>query len=285
MIPYKIDTELFTNISLNKILMYLEYKGWKKQKEVEGIASVWSYIKKDKKISVLVPLDKEFADFEIKMEELVTVLAKVEERHKTEILKALENTSSIAKEKNREVIDIKIQFLEKNQHEVSAKEIGTVLTSLQDFFCSIESLKSETVRKRFEKNSRKSELELSLIDTFQGSFGIRVALPEHRQPDLFENLVAEQAAESFIALIQVSSNDNYEILRKEIEKLPDEPLVKFKILIKSFMELDSDLIIEWGSVNPEKGAITKLPLHKIVQAFEIVSKVELERIKLLIDPR
>lgn len=71
---FGLDAELMSRISPNKIAMYLEYKKWRKEKEASGIASLWSYIKNNKKISVLLPLDSDLSDFEIKIEELVTVL-------------------------------------------------------------------------------------------------------------------------------------------------------------------------------------------------------------------
>lgn len=272
--------ELISTISPEKTAIYLEYKGWHKDKEVEGVISLWSKNNnnRDKKITILLPLDNEFADFEIKMEELVTVLSRVEKRAKAEILKVLVSTSVIAKEKNRELIDIKIEFEDRNQHEVSAKKIGLVLKSLEDFFGSIADNRIKNLKDINQKNLIKEELQLSLIDSFQGSFGLRVGLAQPQQLNLFDTL-AQEAAEDFMNLIKASSLDNVEKLRQEIERYQGEPSVRFKYLIKYFMELESDLVLEWGSVNPEKGGITKFPFYKIVQAFDVISKFELDNKK------
>ena len=100
---------MIQEISPAKLTEYLEYKGWTKEREAEGIASIWSLIKTNKRITLLLPLNKEFADFEIKVEELLLTLSKVEERPEVEILKALANLSVIAQRGDREVIDIKIE--------------------------------------------------------------------------------------------------------------------------------------------------------------------------------
>jgi hypothetical protein len=86
----RLDRELIQNISPTKIADYLHYKGWRKEKEVEGIASLW-YRKNqnNEKIILLLPLDNEFADFAIKIEELLSVVAKFEKRAEAEVLKAL----------------------------------------------------------------------------------------------------------------------------------------------------------------------------------------------------
>lgn len=281
MAPDNLDVESIATISPEKIAMYLKYKRWQKEKEVEGVASIWSYITTDKRVSVLLPLDKSFADFEIKIEELIAVLVKIERRPETEILKALQSTSIIARQKNREIIDLKLQFSETDKHEVLVREIGTVLKSLQDFFSSIGNLKSKTIREKKQKANIKAELQLSLLDTFHGSFGIRIGLAKlkykYKQLELFDDVpITEGTAEDFMNLMKASGSNNPEKLRREIEKFRGEPSIKFKTLIKSLMELESDLVLEWGSVNPEKGAIAELPLHKIVEAFEIIRKVELE---------
>jgi len=83
------NTELIQALSLEKIAMYLTSKGWKKKKEAEGIASIWRYASNGREVSILLPIDKEFGDFEIKMEDLILLIAEVESRPQSEILNTL----------------------------------------------------------------------------------------------------------------------------------------------------------------------------------------------------
>ncbi|MFB2876922.1 hypothetical protein [Floridanema aerugineum] len=272
----KIETQSIQDISPKKVEMYLKYKGWKKKKEVQGVASIWFNDLQPRDVNILLPLDKDFADFEIKIIRLIEVLSAVEERPEAEVLKALQSTSTVAKNENREIIDLKIQFFETDKHEAPAKEIGSVLKSTQDFFEALGNRIVKNVKKRFNKTSIRDELSLSLIDTFQGSFGIRVGMSNVRQMRLIDAPVSEQAAEEFIELVKASSGNDPQKLREEIKKIQGEPSIKFKNLIKHLMSLESDLVLEWGSVNPEKGAIVEFPSHKVVETFDIISKLELE---------
>ncbi len=267
-------TELITTISPEKIEIYLDSKGWVKYKQVEGVLSLWSNIKQDKKYTILLPLDKEFADFEIKIDELILILSRFEERPKSDILKVLGNTSIIAKDNNREIIDIKIELKETNKHEIPAKDIANVLKSMQDFFDSLavydKNTKITNTRTKSQIISAKSKLQLSLLETFQGSFCIRVALAT--QQSNCDDKFTEEAISNFMKLIKASQDS--EKFKEEMEQYLGVPSVKFKQLIKNFMELQSDIVVEWGSVNLDKGEITKLSSDTIVRAFNVINQSE-----------
>jgi hypothetical protein len=280
---FRLDKQLIQNISPIKIAAYLDYKGWRKEKEAEGIASLWSNRNQNQeKITLLLPLDNDFADFEIKIEELLSVLARFEERSETEVLKALANVSVIAQRDYREIVDIKIERVAGEQgdrQEAHAKKVGSVLRALGNLFESMgDSLKKRT-RKRDYKADIESELTLSLLDAFHGSFGIRMGLgiyKEARQTSLLEIPAAEEATEDFVELVIASSESNPEFLRRKIDKLDKDSFMRFKTFIKSLASLDSDIVLEWGSVNPDKGAVVKFPYYKIVEALDIITKMQLE---------
>jgi hypothetical protein len=280
---FRVDKELIQNISPTKIAIYLEYKGWKKEKEVEGVASLWSYRdQSNKKITLLLPLDKDFADFEIKIEELLSVVAKFENRAEAEVLKALANVSILAQRGYREIIDIKMESRadeQNDKYEASAKATGSVLKSLGNLFESLGDVIKKRTRKRASKTDIASELNLSLLDAFHGSFGIRTGLGVYkkiRQTSLLENPAAQEATEDFMNLITASSSSNPELLRRELEKLEGDALLRFKLFIKSLTTLDSDLVLEWGSVDPNKSRVVRFSYDKIVQALDIITKTELE---------
>lgn len=261
MISRDLYTQLIDTVSPDKVEVYLECSGWIKYKEVEGVLSLWSNSKLDKKFTILLPLDKEFADFEIQIEELVLILSRFEERSKIDILKSLSNTSVIAQNNDREIIDIKIEFKEVDKHDIPAKSIGDILKSMQDFFDALAA---------YEKSESTIKLQLSLIETFQGSFGIRLGMPKQHQLNLDENKLTEEAVSVFMKLIK-ASQDSSNKLQNEIKRYTGAPSIKFKQLIQNFVELESDIVVEWGSVNPEKGEITKLPFNNLVQAMNIIN--------------
>lgn len=273
MISSDLYTQLIDTISVKKVEIYLESRGWIKYKEVKDVLSLWSNSKQNKNFTILLPLDNEYADFEMKIEELVLILSRFEERSKIDILKALGNTSVIAQENNREIIDIKIEFKEVDKNDIPAKNVGSILKYMQDFFDSLAvPEKSESTTKAHSQISiDKSKLQLSLIETFQGSFGIRVGMTEHHKLDLNENQLTEEAISVFMNLIK-ASQDSSNRLKNEIKRYQGAPSIKFKQLIKNFVELESDIVVEWSSVNPEKGEMTKLPFDNLVQAFNVINQ-------------
>lgn len=281
----RLDRELIQKISPAKVAEYLEYKGWRKEREADGIASIWSYVSQNKRITLLLPLNRDFADFQIQVEELLLTLAKVEQRPETEVLKALANLSVIAQRGDREVIDIKIESAageKDDKHEASAKASGAVLKSLGNLFEALGDAIKKKTKIRSLKTDVKSELNLALLDVFQGSFGIRTGLgvyQEHIQLNFLEEPVfpaSQEATEKFMNLIAASSSGSPELLKREIAELSKDSLAKFKSFIKSLISLDANLVLEWGSVNPEKGRTIRFTLDKIIQALEIISKIELE---------
>lgn len=96
-------------------------------------------------------------------------------------------------------------------------------------------------------------------------------MAKQHQLDLDENKLTEEAVSVFMKLIRASQDSSYQ-LKNEIKRYQGAPSIKFKQLIKNFVELESDIVVEWGSVNPQKGEITKLPFNNLVQALNIINQ-------------
>ncbi|MGF1489863.1 MAG: hypothetical protein ACFBSE_22480 [Prochloraceae cyanobacterium] len=275
--------EIINSISLKKIQEYLSIKGWKKKKEISGTASIWIRSIAGEKYGIILPLDREFIDFQDRLIEVFNILEEIEQRPKIEIIESLKNTSKIARQQNREIIEIKISSLDGNKKEVESKNIGLVLKSLQDFFDEFGVLKFQD-KPQADRSKLKSQLEMSLIDTFHGSFGIRLGLSKklnYKQLKLFEDEasideISIEITETFIKIIQASSDSNTEILKKQIAELKGKSILKFKSLISYLITLKSDLLVDWGSVNPEKGGFAKISYSDIVRTLDIIEKQELE---------
>ena len=154
MIAPELEQETINQISSLKLERYLESKGWRRQKLIADLASIWSYHKKDKKVGVLVPLHREIADFDNRMREVLTILEKVEDRPKSEILASLQNTSRIAKVQNREILEFRLRYVYEDSQEASAKKIGSVLKSLQDFLNAIGEHKVRSNRLSIRERKR-----------------------------------------------------------------------------------------------------------------------------------
>ncbi|NER20092.1 MAG: hypothetical protein F6J96_05045 [Symploca sp. SIO1C2] len=275
MIAPELERETINTISTLKLEKYLKTQGWKKTKLIGDIASVWSCQKQDMTIRVLVPLDREFADFDNRMMEVFSTLEKVENRPKSEIVAALKNNSIIAKSQHREILEFRFNYVDQNSQEAPAKKMGSVLKSLQDFFIAIGESKVQSKR-LFVRQEMQSELELSIAEMFHGSFGLRLGLSQYRQLNLFEEPLAEQAAQNLLELISASEHENSEILKEKISELYGKPSIKFKSLLTNLSTLQANLSLDWGSVDPGKGGFAEISYTNILRALEIINKKEVE---------
>jgi hypothetical protein len=66
-------------ISPVRISAYLQQNGWTEKRVAIGVASIWGKTFPKKEVTILLPLDREFVDYPIKLEELVSTVAKFEQ--------------------------------------------------------------------------------------------------------------------------------------------------------------------------------------------------------------
>jgi hypothetical protein len=74
----ELKEELIDNVCPNKLALHLKEKGWEKERVTEGVAEIWVYPKRSPPLRVLLPLDREYGDFGIKIIDVMRVLAKLE---------------------------------------------------------------------------------------------------------------------------------------------------------------------------------------------------------------
>lgn len=116
-----IDSQALKFISPEKISLYLKTNGWIKIAEKSSLGSIWE-LKSNRKISLLLPLNKEYSDFHQRMLEVILILEEVEKRPKLEIIKGFTKTSDTAIKKNREIIEVRTKSIYENKYEIKALE-------------------------------------------------------------------------------------------------------------------------------------------------------------------
>jgi len=262
------------DLSLTKIDLYLKQKGWQKTGEKKGFASVWKINGKETK--VMLPLNKEYSDFRDRLWEIILLLEKIENRPSYEIANALKNTSKIASEEKREIIEIIVKSLYQEKYEVSADKIGQVLTYAQRHIYALGNLSGLQRKLTKEEEVKKSELELSLINSFQGSFGIRLGLATQRQIDIEGNYISREVSKQLINLFKVGGEENISEFRDYIAPLRKEILKSLKYFVKRLKRLESDLIFSWGSIGMEEEEIAKVSHSKVLEIEDTLDKEEAE---------
>lgn len=272
--------DLFNEISLDKIEFYLKNNGWIKKAENKNIGSIWE-LESNKEISFILPLNQDNPGFKTRLFETILILEEVEDRPKSEICKALAKTSSIAKQENREIIEIIFKSVFENKQEIKAKHIGVLLKSIQDYYNSFgtnlfinpKSRKKDIFDKR---KSIEAELELSLVDTFHGSFGLVLGLGKTRQIDIFQETVSSQATEYLIELMSLTGSESTEKLKQELSAANKNIFYDFKKIINYLVNLESNVFFDWGSVIDGKGKSCQISYERALAIKDIIEKQEEE---------
>ena len=282
-----IDSQALEFISPEKISLYLKTNGWKKIAEKPSVGSIWK-LKSNRKVSLLLPLNKEYSDFDKRMFEVILILEEVEKRSKLEIIKGLTKTSNIAIQKNREIIEVRTKSIYENKYEIKAREVGIFLKSMQDYYSTFgnlvflnEDIESKDVSSR--KNQIRAELELSLVDTFHGSFGLVLGLGQKRDFRTIEDTVSSQATEEFIHLIKGTNSKNLNEFKTKLYSLDKNIFNEFKKIINNLLKLESDIFFDWGSTTKNKGGVAEISHEKLIYVKELIAKQEIENPDLIIE--
>lgn len=271
----KLDKSLLSHISTVKAGLYLKNQGWKKTGEIEGFASTW--LLEEKETELLLPLNKEYSDFEARMLEVILILEDIEKRSSFEIIDVLKNTSNIAYNEGREIIEIVLQSVyDRNKHEINADNFGTVLRTTQKHLFALGGVSGLGKRLNEREKRGKSELELSVLSTFHGSFGIRLGLANQRQLDTDNNCLSKTVSKSFMQLLRVSGEESISRFRIYIGSLEKQISQTFRLFIKSVKTLESDLIFDWGSLGIENEEIARLSYSKVLEVEDALNKEEEE---------
>lgn len=257
--------DLSYSLISKRIISYLNENQWTYKKSVQDIASIWTKSIGGKNFNALVPIDKTMGDFTAKMDELFDLLARVDGKTKEEIVKFFEDVSVASQKIGREVLDIRIKSVSGNKNEIPIEEVGLVLKSLQQLFYQIG--KSVT-----NKDDTKESLRLSLIDTYKGSFGLKLASPISRQLELLDSPLIETSFEQLLELIEISKITDNEQLKNKMPEFEVETLVELKHLMSNILQLEADTVWNWGSLNPNKGGFVNLYVKDVVRFLDIIAE-------------
>lgn len=287
---------------------YLLLNRWQNQGEIpNGKASIWEKEIDKQTFSVMLPLSQELRDFSARICELIEVLEIVEKRSASEIILSLINQNIIAQEIKREILMLRFSFVSHDNstyREIPIQQIGAILTSLQALFYAVGQYKSyqslNDISNRYasnlldiEKNTQdksqnkkltdhiKKETTLSLIDTFKGSFGIKLAtnkLSQKQQLNLLdsEEPLIEKISETFFNLIEKSNNRDKSELSAELQKSHKKCASSYRNFLNNLIKIESDVYVNWGSTNSKKGGRTSLEYSEALATFEFITKMEME---------
>ncbi|MBE9197756.1 MULTISPECIES: hypothetical protein [unclassified Nodularia (in: cyanobacteria)] len=261
------------------VVEYLANNGWIEETKIDSRASIWTKTKNHKKFSILLPLDTNLPDFDDRIYEVFKTLEFFEQRPLSEIINVVRNVKDIAIEKQREILILKFKFLyEESKKQIPAKKIGTVLTSLQELFDAVGQSESGIISENGRiKKEITEKTEISVFETFQGSFGIKLALAPHpQQLNLLEPPLAERVTETFIQLIKFSNTVDKGMLKEYLNRLKKRSASRYRKFLMSLINSEANLYFNWGSVNPQKGDRAVLDFENVIATIDFINKMEVE---------
>ena len=83
------DMDALRALTPLELTAYLRSKGWKQQMDLHGKAFLWLFEGEHGESEVTVPLRREFADYALRVQEVIQTVSKVEQRSELEVLRDL----------------------------------------------------------------------------------------------------------------------------------------------------------------------------------------------------
>lgn len=269
------------SIDPDSVYLYLQNGGWKEVEKIDDRAIIFMMQKNDKRYSLLLPLAQDIPDFYSRMYDVLRVLEAIENRPKTEILNCFKNSHQIAFEQQTEIISLRFQFIyDQGKNKFSAKKIGLVLVSLQELFDAVGEFETGKEKDNTQGKIAKyilEQTEISVFETFKGSFGVRLAFARlNQQLNFLENPLSERISQQFLELIKLSNNPDKENLKQILLKLKKKIASRYRKFLAELNRDQSNFYIDWGSLNPESGGHAYLSYENIVTTIDFINKMETE---------
>lgn len=272
----------YRNIQPSAVTHFLNKQGWREFNQKDGIVAIWGIKKGSFDYKILLPLNPDSPDYSNRMIEALKIVGEVESRKESDLLNFLLDSSLCAKELNRELMDLRLLPELENQenHEFPAKQLGYILTSLQNLIDAIGQAEGGYAPNIVGKISKSitDRTKLSVIGTAPGSFIVKLAGPtppaQTNLLDQVDGSLEQRALNSFLNLIKISHEGRMDDLRKLLVKLQRRTVVTYKKFLSNVSSADSGLDIKLGSVNPNIGGEARLNSTEILGLIDFLSQVE-----------
>ncbi|MFN6529435.1 hypothetical protein [Nostoc sp. ChiSLP03a] len=207
------DIDVIKSISPLEVASYLETQGWKQQRQINDIASVWTLeLAQGDNVEILLPMNPEFRDFSARMSEVLQNLEIVENRSQLEIITNLKTPLA-------EIVQISVNHSEIINGSIPISQGVQLFKSAKKLMWSAAS--SAVQPKPYFKGGSFSEVtdymqKLRLGHTKEGSYILTIISPlkidNYQSEDCFERKVTRTL---FQALNIISLADEQKLSERE----------------------------------------------------------------------
>lgn len=174
------------------------------------------------------------------------------------------------------VLNLEFGFQEFDSMQAPASDLGGILQSTQYLIDALGQYKAgqPNVKGNIPERIIK-QTKLAVTGTYMGSFGIE--LVAIARPDLWGNLLVEEAIEAFLQLVKIGKDS--ERLRDFLLEVQPRVASKYRIFLERLVDAKAKIQAEWASFNQEKSDAAELLLADAKIALAIVDQVEAEKPK------
>ncbi|MEH2349342.1 MAG: hypothetical protein V7K55_15400 [Nostoc sp.] len=216
------DIDVLKSINPLEVASYLETQGWKEQRQINDIASLWTLeLAQGDNVEILLPLNPEFRDFSARMGEVLQNLEIVENRSQLEIITNLKTPLA-------EIVQISVNHSEIINGSIPISQGVQLFESAKKLMWSAAS--SAVQPKPYFKGGSFSEVtdymqNLRLGHTKEGSYVLTIISPlkvdNYQSSDCFERKVTRtlfQALNIISSAHEQKLSERENVLNKAIEE-------------------------------------------------------------------
>lgn len=179
----------------------------------------------------------------------------------------------VAESSRRETFNYRIFPDEPNQHEISSRKLGGILTSTQELLDALGQSSSGQPSARGPISADILEkTKINVAHVFEGSFGVQFRATQFS--DLLDQSLISSAISEFSNVI--SAADSEDLLSNKLHSLKGRVTSKYRKLLKELSDINSGIELNWGSVQDGKGGIFSLTKEQVRKAYSIVDKIDIE---------
>lgn len=180
----------------------------------------------------------------------------------------------VADASRRETFNYRIFPDDHGRHEIAARKLGGILTTTQELLDSLGQAIDGTPTIRGPLPAELLQrTKVQVAHVFRGSFGVQFRANQHS--DLFNDSKISDAIAEFSNLLMAA--DSEDLLSNKLHVLKGRVASKYRRLLKELNDINSGLVVEWGSVHFDRGGRFSLTRDEVSNAYKIVDRIEIEQ--------
>lgn len=182
------------------------------------------------------------------------------------------NVRRLAKASRREAFNYHIFPMDHRRHEIPARKLGSVLATSQELIDALGQAMdgNPTVRGAIPAEIL-TRTRVNVCHVFKGSFGVQFQASQ--QSDLFDESLISAALEEFGNLVLAA--DSEDLLSNKLHSLKGRVASKYRRLLKELNDIESGILLDWGSVSDGRGGTFELTKEQVSRAYAIVDRIDI----------